>query len=99
MDKFKPVPHNEAFVKKALKKRGVKAVYEELGPDYELAKVLLSARKAAGLTQEEVAKRMKTQRPAVARIESPKPKHSPSIETLRRYAAAVGRELEIRLIA
>jgi ribosome-binding protein aMBF1 (putative translation factor) len=99
MDKFKPVPHNAAFVKKALKKRGVKAAYEKLAPEYDLAKVLLRARKAAGMTQEEVAKRMKTQRPAVARIESPNPQHSPSVETLRRYAKAVGRELEIRLVA
>jgi len=99
MDKFKPVPHNTAFVKKAMKKRGVKAAYEKLTPEYDLAKVLLRARTEAGLTQEQVAKRMKTQRPAVARIESPTAQHSPSVKTLRRYAEAVGRELEIRLVA
>jgi DNA-binding XRE family transcriptional regulator len=99
MDKFKPVPHDAAFVKKALKKRGVKAAYDKLAPEYDLAQVLLRARKAAGLTQEQVAKRMGTQRPAVARIESPTPKHSPSVETLRKYAKAVGRDLDIRLVA
>jgi transcriptional regulator with XRE-family HTH domain len=52
------------------------------------------------LTQEEVALRMGTKAPAVARIESGggKNKHSPSVATLRKYADAVGCKLEIRLV-
>jgi len=99
MDKFKPVPHDLAFVKRALKKRGVKRAYDALEGEYSLAAELLRARKKAGLTQEEVARRMGTKRPAVARIESPTSGHSPSVETLRKYAEAVGRKLKIRLAA
>lgn len=99
MRRRKPVSHDAALVKKAMKKRGVKAAYEALAPQYALAAELLRARKAAGLTQEEVARRMGTQRPAVARIESGNAGHSPSLETLRRYAQAVGRRLEVRLVA
>src|SRR3990167_5679654 len=56
-------------------------------------------RKHAGLTQEEVAKRMGTKAPAIARLEatSSRDKHSPGISTLRKYAHAVGCELEIHL--
>jgi transcriptional regulator with XRE-family HTH domain len=62
---------------------------------------LLRARKAAGLTQAEIAELMGTKTPAVARLESGggSNKHSPSIATLRKYAEAVGCELEIRLVS
>jgi transcriptional regulator with XRE-family HTH domain len=60
---------------------------------------LLKARKAAGLTQAEIAERMGTKTPAIARLESGggSNKHSPSIATLRKYAEAVGCDLEIKL--
>lgn len=54
----------------------------------ELAKV----RKVAGLTQAEVARRMGTSQPAIARAESGWIS-IPSIEWLSRYAKAVGRPL------
>lgn len=60
---------------------------------------ILAARKEAGLTQAQVAERMGTKAPAIARLEnalitgSP----SPSLATLRKYAAALGKRLEVRL--
>jgi transcriptional regulator with XRE-family HTH domain len=81
----------------ALSQPEVKAAYEALAEEYALAHALLQAREAAGLTQAEVAARMHTKAPAIARLEAGG-KHSPSILTLRKYAAAVGCELEIRLI-
>jgi transcriptional regulator with XRE-family HTH domain len=60
---------------------------------------ILAARKEAGLTQAQVAERMGTKAPAIARLEnalitgSP----SPSLATLRKYAAALGKTLEVRL--
>lgn len=61
---------------------------------------LIKARMEAGLTQAEVAERMGTKTPAVARLESGggMKKHSPSISTLRKYASAVGCNLEIKLV-
>ena len=60
---------------------------------------LLKARRQAGLTQAEVAARMGTKTPAVARLEAGggSRRHSPSVATLRKYAHAVGCRLEIRL--
>ena len=84
----------------ALKKPEVKAAYEALGPEFELLRQMVRARHEAGLTQAQVAERMGTKPPAVARLESSltSGKHSPSIATLRRYAEAVACRLEICLV-
>ena len=86
--------------KKALSKPGVRAEYEALGPEFELLRQILAARNKAGLTQADVAQRMGTHAPAVTRLESAlaSGKHSPSVDTLKRYALAVGCELQIKLV-
>jgi len=91
--------HNE-LKRKALKRSGVKAEYEALEPEFTLLKALLSARKEAGLSQAEIAKRMGTKPPAIARLESSltSGKHSPSLATLKKYVAVLGYRLEIRLV-
>ncbi|NJN38505.1 MAG: helix-turn-helix transcriptional regulator, partial [Acaryochloridaceae cyanobacterium CSU_3_4] len=58
---------------------------------------MLAARSRAGLTQEVVARRMGTTKSAVSRLESAG-QHSPSIASLKKYAAAVGCTLKIELI-
>ena len=77
-----------------------KAEYDALDEEFALLDEVLKARKRAGLTQAEIAARMGTKAPAVARIESGggSKRHSPSIATLRRYAAAVGCKLKIELV-
>jgi transcriptional regulator with XRE-family HTH domain len=86
--------------KVALKKPKVRVEYEALGPEFELLGQLLSARSKAGLSQADVAERMGTHAPAITRLESAltSGKHSPSIDTLKRYAHAVGCELQIRFV-
>lgn len=85
------------FKQKALSKLEVKAEYDRLAPEYELRGQLINARMKAGLTQEEVAQRMGTTKSAVCRLESVSSKNSPSIQTLIKYAKAVGGELKINL--
>jgi len=95
---YRPVAHDhEAFLEKAMRRKGFSAVYDDLGADYELVRQLLRARMKAGLTQEEVARRMGTTKSAISRLEGVG-KHSPSVSTLRRYARAVGCEVELRLV-
>ena len=74
--------------------------YDELEDEFTLFDELLRARHEAGLTQADVADRMGTKPTAVARLESGggSQKHSPSLNTLRKYAEAVGCRLEIRLV-
>lgn len=56
------------------------------------------ARKHAGLTQEDVAGRMGTTASAVTRLETfaPGRKHAPTLNTLHRYAKALGCRLILR---
>ena len=53
----------------------------------------LSARASAGLTQEQLARRMKTTQTVIARLESGRSK--PSTRTLERFAKATGSKLRI----
>ena len=69
--------------------------YDALRPEFQLARELIEARVKAGLTQEQVAERMGTSQPTVARLESG---HKPSLKTLERYAQAVGMKVDIHLV-
>ena len=62
-----------------------------------LVRELLAARASAGLTQQQVAESMGTTKSAVSRLEAIGTL-SPSVRTLRKYATAVGCEVEIRLV-
>src|SRR3984893_17674748 len=90
---------HKALVKKLLQQPEVKAEYDAQAEEFALLDELLRPRRRAGLTQAEVAARMGTKSPAVARLEAGggSPQHSASGTTLRKYAEAVGCRLEIRL--
>jgi len=91
--------HDE-IVAKLLKRPGVRKEVERIERDEgALLDLLLKARRDAGLTQAQVAERMGTQPPAIARLERSLAtgKHSPSLATLRKYAEACGKALEVRL--
>ena len=90
---------HDAFVKQLLRDPAVRAEYEALKPEFAFLDELLRARKRAGLTQAQVAARMGTKTPAIARLEGGggARRHSPTVATLRKYAEAVGCRLEIRL--
>ncbi|MDO9128373.1 MAG: helix-turn-helix transcriptional regulator [Anaerolineales bacterium] len=68
---------------------------EEGYADFKIGVILRQAREEAGLTQEEVARRLRTKKSAISRIEN----HADDVRlsTLRRYADAVGANLQIRL--
>lgn len=62
---------------------------------FKLGVLLKQARSEAGLTQEDVAVRLKTTKSAISRMEN----HARDIRlsTLERFAAAVGRQLSVAL--
>ncbi|MBL8521746.1 MAG: helix-turn-helix transcriptional regulator [Betaproteobacteria bacterium] len=96
--KYKPVPHNhKEFLAKAGTRKGFVAAYNALDLEYQLADQMLKARSRAGLTQDAVAERMGTTKSAISRLESAG-KHAPSLATLKRYALAVGCELQVKLV-
>ena len=83
---------------RALKRADVKSEYERLDEEFTLLDEFLKARAAAGISQAELAERMGTTQSAVARLESGRGKHSPSLATLRKYAQALGCHLDLRLV-
>jgi len=72
-----------------------KKEYESLEQEFNFAAKMIEARLQERLSQEQVAHRMGTTQSVVARIESGRP--LPSMRTLMRYAAAVGRTLDISM--
>ncbi len=92
---------SEQFKAKALQDPAVRAEYERLErEEMPMLDTILKARAEAGLTQAQVAERMGTKAPAVARLEASlvSGKHSPSLATLKKYAAALGRRVEVRFV-
>ena len=73
--------------------RSYRTAYEDLGPEFELARTLIEARTRAGLSQAQLAKRMKTTQSVIARMESGRVR--PSTKTLERVARATGTRLRI----
>ena len=83
---------------RALARPDVRAEFERLNPEFAFLDQILAARKAAGLTQADIARRIGTTQSAVARLESVSVKHFPSLATLHKYATAVGCRVEIKLV-
>jgi ribosome-binding protein aMBF1 (putative translation factor) len=69
--------------------------FEEGYQEFKLGVLLQLAREEAGLTQEELAKRINTKKTAISRIEN----HAEDIKvsTLEKFAKALGKQLTISL--
>jgi transcriptional regulator with XRE-family HTH domain len=70
-----------------------KDAYDALGEEFDLARALIEARTAAGLSQSQLAKRMNTSQSYIARIEGGKVR--PSTNALERFAEATRTRLRI----
>ena len=79
-----------------LKDPEVRAEYDRLGPIFAVVGQMVEARQQAGLTQVEIAQRMGTSQSVVARLENGR--HMPTFDMVARYAAAIGRRVDIRLV-
>jgi ribosome-binding protein aMBF1 (putative translation factor) len=80
------------------RKKRDKEFAEGFDEGYEQFKVgimLKQARESAGITQEELAKRLKTKKTAISRIEN----HAEDIKlsTLERTASALGKRLQVNI--
>jgi len=83
---------------RALKREDVRAEYDRLEEEFAFLDEFLKARSSAGMSQAEVAKKMGTTQSVVARLESGRGKHSPSLATLRKYARALGYRIDLKLV-
>jgi transcriptional regulator with XRE-family HTH domain len=76
-----------------MKKPSYRKVYDALEDEFALAAAVIDARNRAGLTQQQLARKMGTTQPVVARLESGRVR--PSMRTLDRLAHATGSRLLI----
>lgn len=69
--------------------------YEEGYEQFKIGVMLREARVSAGLTQEELARRIGTKKTAISRIEN----HAEDVKlsTLKKTASALGKKLEIKI--
>ena len=72
------------------------AAYAEAEVEYQVVEAMIRARGEAGLTQGALAARMGTTQSAITRLEGGRV--SPSVATLRKYAAAVGKRLRVEMV-
>jgi transcriptional regulator with XRE-family HTH domain len=84
----------ENLKNRAFKNSEVKAEYDLLASEFELIDALLSMRKKSGLTQEEIAQRMGTQKGNISRLEKG---GNPSWQTIQNYAHACGFEVSMKI--
>jgi predicted transcriptional regulator len=70
----------------------VRAAYDALDPAYQVA----CLRIAAGMTQAELAEKVGTRQPNIARLEAGK--HIPTLGFLQRVARALGYRLDVRFV-
>ncbi len=69
--------------------------FEEGYENFKIGVLLRQARESAGITQDEVAKKLQTKKSAISRIEN----HSEDIRlsTLRKYAEALGKQIRLEI--
>ncbi len=83
----------QSLKERALQNEDVRKEYDALESEFALINQLLEMRKAAGLTQEQVAAVMHTKKSNISRLE--KGGVAPKIDTLKRYADACGYDLNL----
>lgn len=86
----------DTWEKEALKDPEIRAEYERQQPEFALIQAMLDARIKKGVTQKEIARRMKTKQSVISRLETGNA--NPSVRFLKKLAKALHTTLEIRFI-
>lgn len=84
------------IAKRKKKSPAFAADFEKGYKDFKIGVLLKMAREKAGLTQEQVAQKLKTKKSAISRIEN----HAEDIRlsTIKRFAEAVGKRIELNIV-
>lgn len=70
--------------------------YEALEPEFSIKQAMIDARNAGGLTQKELSERSGIAQGDISRLENGN--GNPSLRTLQRLAAAMGKKLKIEFV-
>jgi len=91
--------HGDAFLAAQVADSKVRHHFEQRRLVHEVAIAVRSMRMGAGLTQAQLAKRIGTSQPTIARLEKGLDVRSPRWDTLQRIASALGRQLRLKFVA
>lgn len=81
------------FLKEELKAPEFKAEYDALEPEFAIIQAMIDARKECGLTQKELSAKTGIAQADISKLE--KGNANPSLRTLKRLAAGMGRTLKV----
>ncbi len=84
------------YLQDQLKDPEFRAEYEALQPEHAVIQALIDARKETGITQKELSKRTGIAQGDISKLE--RGTANPSIKTLQRLAAGMGRVLKIEFV-
>lgn len=88
-------PDLASFKQKALSDSSVRAEYEAMSAAFALKRQMISLRKKAGLTQEQMAELLGTKKSNISRLESVNSAVSPRLATVENYARALGYSIHV----
>ena len=84
------------YLPQQMKDPAFKKAYEQLEPEFAIIQAIIDARKSAGITQKELSQKSGIAQGDISKLENGNA--NPSIKTLQRLAAALGKTLKIEFV-
>ena len=86
----------QEYLQEQLQDEAFRREYEALEPEFAIMQALLAARNEGGLTQKELSERTGITQADISRLEHGN--GNPSVKTLKRLAAGMGKKLQINFM-
>lgn len=86
----------EKYLAEQMKDPAFKAEYDALEPEFSIIQAMIDARKASGLTQQQLAEKTGIAQADISKLENGSA--NPSLRTLRRLAAGMGMQLKLEFV-
>ena len=84
------------FLKEQLQDPEMRAEYDALEPEFAIIQAMIDARKASGLTQQQLSERTGIAQGDISKLENGSA--NPSLKTLQRLAAGMGMQLKLEFV-
>ena len=84
------------YLSQKMKDPAFKAEYDAIEPEFSIIQAMIDARKASGLTQQQLAEKTGIAQADISKLENGSA--NPSLRTLRRLAAGMGMQLKLEFV-
>ncbi len=86
----------DKYLEEQLKNPEFKEEYDALEPEFAVIRAILDARREKGITQKELSERTGIAQGDISKLENGSA--NPSVKTLKRVAAALGKKVKIEFV-